>query len=260
MTINLRPRRIKYLGWRPDTPDQRDRALKVTAPARIANLPKRVDLARNVAMPAVYDQGELGSCTANAIGAAFEYELRRQRLADFVPSRLAIYYGERFLEGTVNADAGAEIRDGMKVIAKEGTASEALWPYNVRRFAQRPPATYYAEALKRLCVSYERVGQTETEIKRALASGFPVAFGISVYESFDTDATAKSGKIPAPKPSEQLLGGHAILATGYGASTIQFRNSWGASWARGGYGSLSLDYVLNNDLADDFWIVKAVES
>lgn len=258
MTV-LKPRQIRHYGWRPDTPDLRDRAAKVVAPMRLAALPPSVDLSARPAMPPVYNQGELGSCTANAIGAAFEYELRRQELADFTPSRLAIYYGERVIERTVKTDAGAEIRDGMKVIAKQGAGPESLWPYVISRFAKAPPAAYVAVARKHLCVSYERVEQTEVGIKRALAAGYPIVFGISVYDSFESDAVAKTGLVPMPKKSEKLLGGHAILMTGYTKSRVRFRNSWGKSWGLGGYATLPFSYVLDSNLASDFWIAKIVE-
>ena len=60
----------KYLGhygWMPDVPDQRD---LVFAAARAARVPPAVDL--RPGCPPVYDQGQLGSCTANAIAAAIQ--------------------------------------------------------------------------------------------------------------------------------------------------------------------------------------------
>jgi C1A family cysteine protease len=96
-------------------------------------------------------------------------------------------------------------------------------------------------------------------IKRALAAGYPIVFGISVYDSFESDAVAKNGVVPMPKKTEKLLGGHAILMSGYTKSRVKFRNSWGESWALDGYGTLPLAYVLSTDLASDFWIAKIVE-
>ncbi|MEO7086264.1 MAG: C1 family peptidase [Gemmatimonadaceae bacterium] len=257
-TTGVVPRSIKRYGWRPDTPDQRDRqsALKVM---RVNKLPASVDLSKNSAMPPVYDQGQLGSCTANAIGAAYEFETRKQGLQDFMPSRLAIYYGERVIESTVASDAGAEIRDGMKVINKSGAAPEELWPYVVSKFATRPSAAYYAAAAKHQCTAYEAVDQAEAAIKSQLAAGFPVVIGISVYESFESDAVARTGTVPMPKPKEKLLGGHAILITGYASKVFRFRNSWGTNWGKSGYATLPVDYVLNADLASDFWTVRIIE-
>src|SRR5580658_4210142 len=94
-------------GWIPDLPDARDRVFK--APRRAAALPKSADLRSGC--PAVYDQGDLGSCTANAIAGALEFDQRKQKLPVFTPSRLFIYYNERALEGTVSTDSGAMLRD-----------------------------------------------------------------------------------------------------------------------------------------------------
>src|SRR5207237_1251822 len=70
--------------------------------------------------PAVYDQGCLGSCTGNGIAGALQYGQGGQRQADvFKPSRLFIYYNERTIEGTVDEDAGAMLRDGIKTVAKQ---------------------------------------------------------------------------------------------------------------------------------------------
>ena len=76
--------------------------------------------------PPVYDQGGLGSCTANAIGAAIEFDQRKQELEQrFTPSRLFIYYNERALEGTINTDSGGMLRDGMKTVAADGACPAA---------------------------------------------------------------------------------------------------------------------------------------
>src|SRR5262250_2009497 len=108
---------IAHYGWIPDLPDQRD--YQYAAPlAVIGALPANVDLTS--ACPAVYDQGQLGSCTANAIAGGIEFDQIKQNLSPiFVPSRLFIYYNERAMEGTVNSDSGAQIRDGMKSVGTQ---------------------------------------------------------------------------------------------------------------------------------------------
>src|ERR1043166_8872390 len=107
---------IARYGWLPDLPDVRDVVYAAPRPL-IRKLPSKVDLSK--LCPPVYDQGQLGSCTANAIGAAFEFELRKQDTTkDFMPSRLFIYYNERVIEHTVNNDSGAMIRDGIKSVNK----------------------------------------------------------------------------------------------------------------------------------------------
>ena len=126
---SLKAREIKRFGWTPDLPDARD--YMYSAPeAVLTKLPTKVDL-RGSKMPKVYDQGELGSCTANAIGAAFEFGQIKQGQKDFMPSRLFIYYNERAMEGTIDTDSGAMIRDGMKSVAKLGVCTEDTWPYDI---------------------------------------------------------------------------------------------------------------------------------
>lgn len=252
------PRTIARFGWRPDTPDMRDRlsAVPVRAPSK---LPPSVDLSTLAWMPPVYDQGQLGSCTGNAIAGGFAFDLGKQNLPVFQPSRLAIYYDERVIEHTTKEDAGAEIRDGMKVISKTGAAPETLWPYVISKFSQKPPKAYYDAAKPHTCVLYQRVPQAESAIKSVLASGLPIVFGITVYESFESDAVASTGTVPMPKKTEKTLGGHAILMVGYTKSRFKFRNSWGKDWGKKGYATLPLDYVLNSDLASDFWTIQTVK-
>lgn len=243
------------LGWTRDLPDHRDYRLVVSPPA---SLPPSVDLRPQ--LPPVYDQGPLGACTGNAIAAAVQYERRRQQLPDWVPSRLFVYYGERVIEHTIHTDSGAQIRDGMKVIATKGVCPEPLCPYDVTKFTHTPSKAAFAEALKHPATTYYRVLQTRTGVRSALAAGYPVIFGFTVYESFESDLVAHTGVVPMPSTSESVLGGHAVVAVGYLDATEQFlcRNSWGPSWGDGGYFHLPYDYLLNPNLAADLWTVQLV--
>ncbi len=110
----LAVRTQKRYGWRPDSPDMRDFMLAV-APAK--TLPPTLSLRKQ--MPPVYDQGQLGSCTANSIGGILEFnELKHQSEKDgaATPSRLFIYYNERAMGGHGQGGRRVpEIRDGIKV-------------------------------------------------------------------------------------------------------------------------------------------------
>jgi len=253
------PRQIKRFGWIPDLPDQRDHIY--AAPfERTDVLPTSVDLRPNC--PPVYDQGQLGSCTANAIAAAFQFDEMKENLSpDFMPSRLFIYYNERVIEGDVSADNGAQIRDGMKTLATQGVCSEDMWPYDPTQFATQPPANCYQVALQNEATSYQRIVQDIGQLKGCLASGYPFVFGFTVYESFQSQAVAQSGHAPMPGPDEQVLGGHAVLAVGYDDSQQWFiiRNSWGTTWGMQGYFTLPYDYLLQRNLSSDFWTVRSVQ-
>ena len=243
-------------GWMPDVPDQRDH-LYAAPVVHIAKLPAKADL--RPMCPPVYDQGQLGSCTANAIGAAIQFDRRKQKLTpDFPPSRLFVYYNERAMENTVHSDAGAQIRDGIKSVSKQGDCPEKEWPYVISKFATKPAATCYKSAIKYKAVSYQRVPQILNQMKGCLASGYPFVFGFSVYTEFENDAVAKTGMLNMPGPKEKLLGGHAVIAVGYDDKTQRFivRNSWGSKWGIKGYFTMPYAYLTDSNLADDFWTIR----
>jgi C1A family cysteine protease len=211
-------------------------------------------------MPAIYDQGQLGSCTANAISGAFEFEMLKQEEPDFMPSRLFIYYNERVIERTVDEDSGAQLRDGMKTVSNQGVCPESLWPYVLSQFATKPTPECYTEAKKHVGITYMRVEQDVAQMRGCLAAGYPFIFGFTVYESFESDAVARTGNVPMPQGDERTLGGHAMVAVGYDnpKKLITVRNSWGTSWGKKGYGTMPYAYFTNPDLAADFWTLRAV--
>ena len=253
-------RKVKGYGWVPDLPDGRD-LLYAAPPTALDELPKRVDL--RPGCPPVYNQGRLGSCTANAIAAALEFDQMKQRLADvFTPSRLFIYYNERAIEGTVDSDSGAMIRDGIKTVAKQGACPEKSWPYKIGKFTEKPAGACYTEAKKHQAIQYLRVSQTLGQLKGCLAAGFPFVFGFSVYESFESAAVTKTGHAPMPKAGEALLGGHAVTAVGYDEGREWFicRNSWGPKWGMKGYFTLPYPYLLQPTLSSDLWTIRKIET
>jgi C1A family cysteine protease len=251
------PRKIRHYGWIPDQPDQRDH-LYAVPPQYLTALPARADL--RAKCPPVYDQGQLGSCTANAIGGALEFDRMQQKLPDFVPSRLFIYYNERVIEGTVRSDSGAQIRDGIKSVASQGACPEPDWPYVISKFAVKPPARAYKDAALDRAVSYLSIVQDLNQMKGCLASGFPFVFGFTVYESFETAVVAKTGHAPMPGWAERPVGGHAVMAVGYDDSSGWFiaRNSWGTAWGMKGYFTLPYAYLIQPGLSSDFWTVRLV--
>jgi len=250
-------RKVQRYGWVRDLPDHRD-FLYAVPPATMQTLPTKVDL-RPVCPPEIYDQGQLGSCTANAIAAAIEFDRMKQKLKPvFTPSRLFIYYNERSIEGTVNSDSGAQLRDGIKTVATQGAPPEPDWPYNIAKFRSKPPAKVYTIAAKYKVVLYQSLVQNLMQMKGCLASGFPFVYGFTAYESFESPAVAKSGIVPMPAPSEQVVGGHAVLAVGYDDSQSRFivRNSWGSGWGMAGYFTVPYGYLTDSHLASDFWTIR----
>ncbi len=257
----LQPRRTRGFGWVPDLPDHRDFLYAAPTPV-LHTIPAKVDL--RPGCPPVYDQGDLGSCTANAIAGAIEFDQKKESQTyptPFAPSRLFIYYNERTIEGTVAQDSGAQIRDGIKSVATLGACPEDKdWPYDITKFADAPPAGAFADAASYKIKTYQRLIQDLNTMKGCLASGYPFVFGFTAYNSLQTPAVQQTGQIPMPTTQDQVIGGHAIVAVGYDDATRTFtiRNSWGAGWGDAGYGYMPYSYLLERNLASDFWTIRSV--
>ena len=248
--------KYKY-GWKSDLPDQRDIYVKFTDFVLTIDLPKSIDLREK--MFQIYNQGDLCSCTANAISFLFYYnEIKQKSNYNFLPSRLFIYYNERLIEGSVNKDSGATIRDTFKGIKKMGVCSEKLWDYNVLKFTDRPSEDCYIFASLHKSIKYMRVNQNLMLLKSCLNNGYPFIFGISIYESFEKEDVIKTGTVPLPLSDEKMLGGQAVVAVGYDDNIDCFiiRNSRGIDWGNNGYCFIPYNYIMNKNLANDFWILK----
>jgi C1A family cysteine protease len=219
----------------------------------IEPLPAVVDLRSK--MPPVYDQGSLGSCTANALCAAVQYE----DLA-IQGSRLFVYYNERVMENSVTEDAGAIIGDGVQTLCKFGVCQEASWPYDISKFAEKPPQACYDEAVKHKVLKDYALNNDEHQMKKALAAGFPFVLGIAIFSSFESEHVARTGVVPMPKPSDKNLGGHAIMCVGYDDHKREWimRNSWSANWGDKGYFYLPYKYLLDPELTSDMWVITSV--
>ena len=219
-------------------------------------IPDVIDL-RAHASP-VYDQGNIGSCTANALVSVVEY-LEHQAGGTFTSlSRLFLYWQERFKEGDVADDNGAQICDGVSVLANLGCASESLDPYVVTAYTKAPTVAAVADAAQHRIAAYAQVQPDPGSVMQCLASGYPVVFGFTVYDSFESDTVAKTGIMPMPNTAtENNLGGHAVAFYGYDKIKRLFlvRNSWGPDWGQGGYFWMPFDYIANPQLSSDYWVI-----
>jgi C1A family cysteine protease len=268
----------KGLGWVPDVPDARDHMFSITKPEFLTGpLPAMIDLREQQALSGfpILDQGELGSCTANAIAAAMTYASSKQggakklsqvTLGDgntFSPSRLFIYYNERVMEGSVSSDAGAMLRDGIKSVNQLGACKEATWPYIISQFTTKPTDTAFTEAQGHQALLYRRLNNKDiNQLKGCIAQGFPFVFGFAVYNSFMSQTVAKTGMMPMPNLGrENMIGGHAVLGVGYDDSkqVVIVRNSWGNAWGDKGYFYMPYKYITNTSYCDDFWTITLME-
>jgi C1A family cysteine protease len=244
-------------GWVPDKPDPRD--YQYSAPDEILRrLPKRVDLRRSC--PPVYSQEGLDSCTANAVAAALEFELMRERGKRVIfPSRLFLFYNTRAIEGTTRRNTGTSVRDAIKSVARHGVCPESLWPYVEKNFNHKPPKRCYEKATRYRAVEYRRVRRNIDDFRACLASGYPFVFGFRAHDLF-RDVVWDTGRLEMPRPHEWPLGMHAVMAVGYDhdRKRLTARNSWGPTFGLKGYFTMPYEYLQREDFSSDFWTIRVV--
>lgn len=251
----IETRSKKWYGCIRDTLDARDQIYRPMA----IRLPQAVDLRPQC--PPVMDQGAIGSCVAHGVATAFRHAEIKSGQGDFDISRLWIYYQARKIEDTIGEDAGAEIRDGIKVVAKIGAPNERGWPYDVNRFMDAPPPECEVDAALNKAIKYRRVMVTTRSVQNALAAGFPVVIGISLYDSFESDHAANTGMVPHPDvEKEQLVGGHCMCVVGYqqmnGSLHFITRNSWGADWGDKGDCYIPASILGSQLFGADYWLIS----
>jgi C1A family cysteine protease len=214
--------------------------------------PPTVDLRKRC--PFVYDQGTLGSCTAQALVCACA-------VADptFDGSRLFLYFHSRLLDGSVGEDAGSTISSGVRALELYGVCRDALWPYKISRFADEPSAAAKADALDHQVLRAERVDNSVAAMKACLAAGFPIALGIEMYSSILSLSATLTGFVEMPRAQEVSQGGHAVVCVGYTPTHWIMRNSWSAAWGDGGYFYLPLAFLVDDNITSDLWRVIAIE-
>jgi C1A family cysteine protease len=210
----------------------------------------------------VWDQGTLGSCQSHATGTAITVSCHQNGYGNpwFDPSRLYMYENVLLYQNfRLNDDEGSSITDIMESVKKTRACSSTVWPYDVSKFGQHPPLEAYMDARKCLVGQILTVPQDLACLKQALAWGkHMVVIGIQVYASFESETVASTGTVPMPDVNtEEFLGGHAIVIGGYDNQLQQFicQNSWGYNWGKQGQFTLPYDYVLNPQLAGDFWVL-----
>lgn len=305
--------KIAGFGWKRDLNDIRDytpestevkKILKLSQPSASSSPPKYT-AKKAAASPTtttlpppiidnrkwctpVTNQGNLGSCTAQAGVAMYEYMEKKAYGSNgqyIDASRLFLYKTTRYLMGAEGkGDSGAYIRTTLGAIRLFGLPPEEYWGYTDRNpdFDTEPPSALYAlgqnyQSVKQFRLDYSKDGEQNIQrMKEYLAKGYALMTGFMVYQSYQQAAT-NGGLLPYPSQNERIEGGHAILIVGYddnktitnqidgsqttGAFLIQ--NSWSDKWGDKGYGWLPYAYYragANGDvLADDVWAITQLE-
>jgi C1A family cysteine protease len=218
-------------------------------------LPRSIDLRSKC--PSIYDQGDIGSCTAMAFCS-----LVGSLKPTFDPSRLFLYYMVRSIDHTTETDSGATLSDGIEALRNYGVCAEKLWPYDTKKFTVKPPSICYIDASANKALKVKNIYCTLNGIKTALANGYLCVVGIQIYASFESMSTTLTGIVSMPRPREAYLGGHAVVIVGYNdlKKCWIMRNSWGSTWGDKGYFYLPYNYLLHPKLASDVWIITKMSS
>lgn len=247
-------------GLIEDVADPRDRPFHLSSIA--PDTPTSLDLSSR--LPSVWFQGGLGSCTSNACSGLLAY-----LHPGFVPSRLALYYETRELEGTEDRDAGSQIRDAMKVMQKQGVVNEDLWPYDETQFNVEPVNDGADPA--HTIINYSRLN-TNQDFLDCLSMYYPFVLSIELPDYFDKTAGI-SGILINPTSKLDSLGLHAMLAVGFDRNFYEnpvflssdlarseveetmflIRNSWGSWWGKDGHFWLPASWLTNRSTVGDCW-------
>jgi C1A family cysteine protease len=254
LTEDFVTRRIQGYGWKPSLPDPRDIIADTSELPILAEVDPRQEY-----MTKVYAQLQLGSCTSNAVAAAIDADCIVSGDTPKYPSRLWIYALERLAEGSsLRQDTGAYGRDGFKVARSIGVIPESEWPYSDRYpiWAQDPRKARVWNDRKQTKHPYKAVPRDVSSIKRVLSNKQTIAFGFTVFESFESEEVARTGVMPHPDMTrERVLGGHEVLMVGYLKSEPHYalcRNSWDLNWGLGGYFLMPWTIILTRSLSSDF--------
>jgi hypothetical protein len=201
-------------------------------------------------LPPVRDQGQRGTCVAFAVTAAHEVARAAGAAVAEDLSEEALFWGCKLIDG--NWNSGTRFRSAAAAIGATGQPLEAVWPYVPRRASgiqydppTQPTDTWYTSSL----------GTTSSDLaslRATLDGGRPVVLGITVFDTLF--APSAVGRIDAPAAGSRAQGRHAVLAIAHDPTAVLIRNSWGTTWALGGYGWLSNEYAEKH--VNEAWVLQ----
>ena len=208
-----------------------------------ADLPEQVDL--HATMPAVRNQGSRGTCVSpRQVGRAGVPDRRRQHQRQSLRAVSLLGVQTSAMVTLPMAARGSRLL--WACCRTQASARRPIWPYNKAVVANNeggpPPANAQAQAASFKVISTKQLqARWLQDLKGALADGQPVAFSVSIFQSWQNPWTYRNGDIRLPLPGERNLGGHAMCMVGYaddddvpGGGYFIVRNSWGEAFGQQG--------------------------
>ena len=247
-------------GWIPDEDDPRDWSLDRLALGE--SLPDAVSMREYV--QEIFSQGSSSTCVGQAFIAATHILENRAGLSVMNASRLFLYYNSRRLHDAQGVDAGTSIRRAAKALTRFGVPEERYWPWSTDKtdINSHPSWEAYMRAHPRAGGVYYRINEQGDgrilQLRQALSERLPVVFGLHVDEAFRD----KGGDyIVDSMDPNTLIGGHAMLVTGYSWSPhhgflFEVLNSWGKNFRSGGFLWFS-EKLMREITTRDFTVVMA---
>ncbi len=208
-------------------------------------------------LPSILDQGQRPTCLAFAVTAAHELSRAGGLAVKEDLSEEALYWGCKRRDR--DRIPGTSFVSATAALARPGQPLEAVWPYDPTRddtISYTPTVRlggpgWHRTRLVRIRLSTDR-------LRAELAGGRAIALGVVLTAGF---LMPNGDRIPPPRPGEPTFGRHAVLSVGYqdgypdsNDGALIIRNSWGDTWANGGYAWLPYAYV--EALGREAWRVR----
>lgn len=183
-------------------------------------------------LPAVKNQGVVGSCVAHTTAEILEY-FNQVETGEYIPLSTDFIYGMQGVK-LGRLDGGMYLRDACKIAQEYGDCLKSTISTNI----EQPRCTenlktqltdeVYAEAEKAKILSYARC-KTESAIRHAIMNYGPVLGSTYWHDKY----TNENKIIKFDKTSEG--GYHAIMIYGWNENGWLCQNSWGEKWNGDGH-------------------------
>lgn len=207
---------------------------------------KYVDLRINC--PPVLDNENIPVHPISTVCSMLNYQLNRNKLNTFPPSRLFIYHNCNFFNNVTSLFTYEII---FKSIEKYGFCSEIDFRFNENNLEQKPDLKHYdiAEAYK--FVEIYKVNNNLEVLKKMLINDMPIMAGIVLY----TDLGKIVDKLWIPEKEDIKVGGITCLIVGFSDDRKCFfaKFAFGKNFGNSGYIMIPYEYIEDTHLTPELY-------